>query len=70
MYTLTICKIHTETNSFLGINYPLTIKLEGELTETLNFFGVEFEPIDIGKMKIKEIEWKNYTVFIQYLRIN
>ncbi len=70
MYALTICKIEKDTNRWAGFNQNLTIGLEGDLIKELDFYGVEFEKGSAFRVVTKEIEWKNYTVFIQYLRIN
>jgi hypothetical protein len=68
MYALTICKIEKDTNIFVDQN--LTMGLEGDVFDALEIYGVEFEHISRGEKFYKVIEWYNYKVSIQYLKVS
>jgi hypothetical protein len=73
MYALTICKIEKDTNRWAGLMQPLTLCSESDLINQLFTYDImeyEFSRLDKGEKFYKEIEWKNYTVFIQYLRVS
>lgn len=70
MYCTTIAKIDALTNVWAGFNMNSQIILEGTLIEECDSYGVRFEPCEKGELRVHQIDWKGYTVFIQYRRIS